>query len=71
MLAMPRLHGIEFDTARIGEACRRAGVVRVYLFGSILTDRFGPESDIDLLVETDPGNPPGLLTLGSHQMGLF
>ncbi len=51
MLPMPRLHGIEFDPARIGEACRRAGVVRVFLFDSILTNRFGPNSDIDLIVE--------------------
>lgn len=70
MVAMVRLHGIEFDSARIVAACRRAGVVRVFLFGSILTDRFGPDSDIDLLVETDPDNPPGLLKLGGLQMDL-
>lgn len=67
---MVTLHGITFDTARIAAACRRAGVVRAYLFGSILTDRFGPDSDIDLLVETDPTRRPGLLTLGGLQMDL-
>ncbi len=30
------------------------GVSRLSLFGSFLTGRFGPESDIDLLVEFDP-----------------
>lgn len=64
------LHGIQFDLPRIQTACRRAGVVRLFLFGSILTDRFGPESDIDLLVETDPRNPAGLLALGGLQMDL-
>lgn len=64
------LHGIHFDEARIAEACRRAGVLRLFVFGSILTDRFGPDSDIDLLVETDPLRPPGLLTLGGLQMDL-
>ncbi len=64
------LHGIEFDRAKIGPLCRRAGVVRLYLFGSILTDRFGPASDIDLLVETDHSSPPGLLALGGLQMDL-
>lgn len=67
---MLRFHGIDFDTARIGGLCRRAGVVRVYLFGSILTDRFSTDSDIDLLVETDPARPLGILTLGGLQMDL-
>ncbi len=64
------LHGVNFDLHRIGAACREAGVVRLFLFGSILTDRFGPDSDIDMLVETDPLNPPGLLALGGLQMDL-
>ncbi len=64
------LHEIMFDLALIGDACRRAGVVRLYLFGSILSDRFRPDSDIDLLVETDPRHPPGLLALGGLQMDL-
>lgn len=67
---MLRLHGIEFDLERIGAACRRAGVVRVYLFGSILTDAFSNTSDIDVLVETDPSRPAGLLALGGLQMDL-
>jgi predicted nucleotidyltransferase len=67
---MLRLHGITFDTYRIGDACRRAGVTRLYVFGSILTDQFGPDSDIDLLTETDPQRPVGLLALGGLQMDL-
>ncbi len=70
MEPMLRLHGITFDLARIGAACRRVGVVRVFLFGSILTDRFREDSDIDLLIETDPLHPPGLLALGGLQMDL-
>jgi predicted nucleotidyltransferase len=65
-----RLHGIEFDQARIAALCRAAGVVRLYLFGSILTDRFGPDSDVDVLIETDPRRPTGLLALGGLQMDL-
>jgi hypothetical protein len=67
---MARLHGIEFDVPRISAACQRAGVVRLFVFGSILTDRFTPDSDIDLLIETDPLHPPGLLALGGLQMDL-
>lgn len=67
---MLRLHDIHFDLPRIAATCRRVGVVRLFLFGSILTDRFRPDSDIDLLVETDPLHPPGLLALGGLQMDL-
>jgi predicted nucleotidyltransferase len=30
--------------------CRKYNVDRLYAFGSVLTDRFGPESDVDLIV---------------------
>lgn len=65
-----QLNGINFDPDRIATLCSGAGVMRLFVFGSILTDRFGPESDIDLLVETDPLHPPGLLALGGLQMDL-
>jgi predicted nucleotidyltransferase len=64
------LHGITFDPARLVPLLRNAGVVRAYLFGSILTPRFTPTSDIDLLLETDRAHSPGLLTLGGLQMDL-
>lgn len=65
-----RLNGIEFDADAIAAACREAGVIRLWIFGSVLSDRFGPESDIDVLVETDPLRPSGLLALGGLQMDL-
>ena len=65
-----RINGIEFDQTRIAALCRGAGVVRLLVFGSILTDRFRGDSDIDLLVETDPRRPPGVLALGGLQMDL-
>lgn len=65
-----RIQGIDFDHERIARLCRGAGVARLFVFGSILGNRFQPGSDIDLLVETDPDNPPGLLALGGLQMDL-
>ena len=64
------LHGITFDRGRIAELCKKAGVVRLYVFGSILTDRFASDSDIDILIETDPLRPAGLFALGGLQMDL-
>ena len=64
------LHGIHLGRPDIAAALRRAGVVRAWVFGSILTDAFTPASDIDLLIETDPAAPAGLLVLGGLQMDL-
>lgn len=40
--------------------CDRWGVEELALFGSVLRDDFGPESDIDVLVSFKPGRTPGL-----------
>jgi predicted nucleotidyltransferase len=46
---------LEENRQAVGQACRRFGVVRLYVFGSSLRDDFRPEdSDIDLLVEFQP-----------------
>jgi uncharacterized protein len=46
----------------IVEACARFGVVRLDVFGSALRDDFRPDSsDIDLLVEFKPLDPPQLV----------
>ena len=49
----------------IREFCRRNHVNRLSLFGSVLTSNFGPESDIDVLVEFEPGRAPGFLRLAA------
>ena len=49
-LAM-RLHDIDVDEALLAAFCRENGIRRLSLFGSILGDRFGPDSDVDFLVE--------------------
>jgi len=49
------------DKAKIADFCRRHHIRRLALFGSVLRDDFGPESDVDILVDFDPGKAPGLL----------
>jgi len=39
---------------QLREICRRYGVQRLALFGSVLGPRFGPDSDVDVLVEFQP-----------------
>lgn len=54
-----RYHDLHIPEAAIAEFCRRHRIRRLALFGSILRDDFTPESDIDVLVEFDPGATPG------------
>jgi predicted nucleotidyltransferase len=39
--------------------CQRHHIRRLSLFGSVLRDDFGPDSDVDVLVEFDPEHVPG------------
>ena len=48
---------------RIADFCRRNHIRKLALFGSILRGDFGPESDIDILVEFQPGHVPGFFRL--------
>jgi predicted nucleotidyltransferase len=40
--------------------CRRHHIRSLSLFGSVLREDFGPQSDIDVLIEFEPGKVPGL-----------
>jgi len=55
---------IQFDRDQIAEFCRRNRIKRLSLFGSVLTNRFGPNSDIDMLVEFEEGAHVSLFDLG-------
>jgi uncharacterized protein len=44
---------------KLADFCRRNYIIRLSLFGSVLHDSFGPDSDIDVLVEFDPLHVPG------------
>lgn len=46
---------ISVPADKVAQFCRRHGVRKLSLFGSILRDDFGPDSDVDVLVEFEPG----------------
>lgn len=50
-----------FPQVEISEFCRRWRIAELALFGSVLRDDFGPESDLDVLVTFVPGADWGLL----------
>lgn len=59
--------GIPLPLDQIAEYCRRNHIRSLSLFGSILRDDFGPDSDADLLVEFEPDAQVGFLALGRMQ----
>ncbi len=51
---------IDLPPDRVAEFCRRHHIRSLALFGSVLRDDFRPDSDVDVLVEFEPGHVPGL-----------
>jgi predicted nucleotidyltransferase len=61
---------IRVDRKELGEFCRHHHISRLSFFGSVLRDDFRPDSDIDVLVEFEPGEEPGLLGLSKLEREL-
>ena len=61
---------IDIPKERIADFCRRNRIRRLALFGSVLRDDFGPDSDVDVLVEFEPGARVGLLRLAGMEIEL-
>jgi uncharacterized protein len=55
------------DQERLADFCRQNGVRRLAVFGSALRDDFGPGSDVDVLIEFEPGRTPGLRFFGLQE----
>ena len=51
---------VSIDHKKIAAFCEKHHICRLSFFGSVLRDDFGPESDVDVLVEFEPGHMPGL-----------
>ena len=51
---------LSIDRHAVSAFCRRHHIARLALFGSVLRDDFGPNSDVDVLVEFQAGHVPGL-----------
>ncbi len=52
---------VRVDRERIAAFCRQHHIRRLSFFGSVLRPDFRPDSDVDVLVEFEPGHVPGLL----------
>ena len=56
---MPAPH-VKLSADKVREICRRYHARKLWLFGSVLREDFRPDSDIDMLVEFEPGHRVGL-----------
>jgi len=78
LAAMPGADPSALDAVRhlsaspqaIAAFARSHSVDRLDLFGSVLTERFGAMSDVDILVTYAPGKTPSLLDMADHETEL-
>lgn len=64
------LDHIHISNEKIADFCRRHHIRKLALFGSVLREDFGPESDVDVLVEFEPEARCGLFDLVHMQSEL-
>ena len=57
------MNDISLPRDRLDEFCRRNHLAKLSLVGSVLREDFGPNSDVDVLVEFEEGHTPGLFGL--------
>ena len=55
---------------QIAAFCEGHGIKRLSIFGSALRSDFGPDSDIDVLVEFEPDRTPGLFGFAGMELEL-
>lgn len=65
---MPTDIGISQE--EIAAFCRRNRIRKLAVFGSVLREDFRPDSDVDMLVEFEPGERVGLIRLGTIEADL-
>jgi predicted nucleotidyltransferase len=64
--------GITYE--QLAAVCRKHHLTRLAFFGSVLTDQFGPQSDVDILIDYSRDHVPGLKSMYEMEQdfqGLF
>jgi len=62
--------GISIPKEALAKFCQEQGIRRLAIFGSALRADFGPDSDIDLLVEFEPDRIPTLFDIAGMEQDL-
>lgn len=58
---------IAIEEQTIRDFCHKHHIRKMALFGSVLRDDFTSESDVDVLVEFEPGHTVGLITFAGME----
>jgi predicted nucleotidyltransferase len=61
---------VDFPRQLLEEFCKRHHIRRLLFFGSVLRDDFDLNSDVDVLVEFEPGQVVGYLGLAAMEIEL-
>ena len=61
---------IDVPKDKLAAFCQRHHIQKLSLFGSVLRDDFRPDSDVDVLVEFEPGQRVGLIRLAGMELEL-
>ena len=61
---------LEISKEEIAEFCKKNRIRKLSLFGSSVRRDFRPDSDVDILVEFEPGARVGLIKLASLELEL-
>lgn len=56
---------IPLDSDALAAFCRAHGIRKLAFFGSVLREDFRPDSDVDVLVEFEPGVAVGFIRLAA------
>ncbi len=67
---MPLNRNLNLDLATLARFCDQHAIRRLALYGSVLKGLDRPGSDIDFLVEFEPGSAPGLMALADMEAEL-
>ena len=67
---MKSISNIKVPYDIIAGFCRKNYILKFAFFGSVLSDRFRPDSDLDVLVEFEPDHVPGLFSLAGMEIEL-
>ena len=65
-----KMTNIHMHDETLAVICRQHNIRKLSLYGSVLRDDFRPDSDIDVLVEFEPGHPVGLIRFAATEREL-
>lgn len=61
---------VQVSSDQLKQYCKKHGIQKLSFFGSVLRDDFGPDSDVDVLIEFIPETRVGFIRLAGMEQDL-